>query len=356
MPNKFISNDELKKLLSFATNDERLALTKIIAGEAVQNPYEPLELQKEISLFGGNALANFFRNSGTGYIDIIDDVAGALEINGRPSYESELMYYDEIFYIKNEGNKNSSSAKFYRKEATELGNKYIEEYEQKIIIKVMENAYKQMKKEKEKVENNLEKIKKNENILKKDLQNKSKNLDSIIKDLNSKKFIFLNANNPEETEKLKKERKQLETKIEYINKEINDLPKKIKEQEKKLKEAKENLDNFNSNLSKTVNQYSSSSVGVITGTAGLITLANLGGFATYTFLTSFMSTVSFGTLGFGAYTAATSFLSVVIGPIGWAGLGLFTLFTLGKADMSKLVLVVATIGAIRQRIKYKEKT
>ena len=118
----------------------------------------------------------------------------------------------------------------------------------------------------------------------------------------------------------------------------------------------ERVEKFNEHLSETVLQFNSSSIGTITGTAGLMALANLGGFATYTFLTSMISALSFGTLGFGAYTAATSFLSVVIGPVGWTGLGLWALFSLGKPNMSKLVLIVATIGAIRQRVLYEKQT
>jgi len=143
------------------------------------------------------------------------------------------------------------------------------------------------------------------------------------------------------------------SKIRILEGKLEKMPKKIREKAEELKKAKDRLDNFDAQLSQTVNQYDSSQLGKITGTAGLMVLANLGGFATYTFLTSMMSTLSFGTLGFGTYTAATSFLSVVIGPVGWAGLGLWAIITLGKPDMNKMILLVATLSAIRQRTLYE---
>ena len=92
----------------------------------------------------------------------------------------------------------------------------------------------------------------------------------------------------------------------------------------------------------------------LTGGAGLIALGNIGGFATYTFLTTSLSTISMGTLGFSAYTAATSLLSVMFGPIGWASLGAIAVLTLGSPNTKKLIPIVATIGAIRQRIEYEK--
>lgn len=87
------------------------------------------------------------------------------------------------------------------------------------------------------------------------------------------------------------------------------------------------------------------------GAAGVMAIANLGGFATYTLMSSLMSAVSFGTLGFGAYTAASSMLSLAIGPIGWLALGSVAAYKLGKPELEKTIPFVATVGVIRQRIK-----
>jgi len=68
----------------------------------------------------------------------------------------------------------------------------------------------------------------------------------------------------------------------------------------------------------------------LTGTAGLMILAKLDWFVTYTFLTSAMSIISMGTLG------------------------LDILYSLGKPKLSKTIPIVATVGAIRQRVLYKK--
>ena len=91
----------------------------------------------------------------------------------------------------------------------------------------------------------------------------------------------------------------------------------------------------------------------LAGATGLIVLGNMGGFATYTLLTTSMSAITMGSLGFGVYTAATSILSVILGPVGWVGLGTYAVYAYGAPDYQKLISVVATIGTIRQRIKYE---
>lgn len=112
---------------------------------------------------------------------------------------------------------------------------------------------------------------------------------------------------------------------------------------------------FDQQITEVAKQFDSNITKNLTGTAGLMVLGNLGGFATYTFLTTALSTISMGTLGFGVYTAATSLLSVMLGPLGWAGLGLIGLYALGKPNYEKLIPIVAIIGAIRQRIKYEQR-
>lgn len=88
---------------------------------------------------------------------------------------------------------------------------------------------------------------------------------------------------------------------------------------------------------------------IAAGAGGLLMLGSLGGFATYTLLSSLLHAVSFGTLSFGAYTAASSALSVFLGPVGWAVLGAYSLFALGSPRQKKLVPVVLTIALIRRK-------
>lgn len=86
------------------------------------------------------------------------------------------------------------------------------------------------------------------------------------------------------------------------------------------------------------------------GTAGaLLVMGNLGGFATYTLMSTVMSAVSMGTLGFGAYTAASSVLSVVLGPVGIVGVGAVALYQVASPDARKSLQAIATIAMVRQR-------
>jgi hypothetical protein len=361
MSTKFISNSELVILLSKATPDERLGLTRLVDSDREQT-FDAGTLQEEISKFGGHGVSNWFRGGkGTGYLDIIDDVAETLKINDREPYSDSVKYYDESTYVTPiEGSK--IQPKYSVEKATQLGIKYALEHEQKIIVKVMENAYENMKKEKENAERKVLDLLFDQEKAEMSLPLRKKSLEETKSELSVSKKTLDNIENQDSDEytKAEKSARQLDKRVVVLEREVSSntkkvatLPQEISEKEGELDEAIQRLKNFDDHLSKTLSQYDTSNLGAITGTAGLMALANLGGFATYTFLTSAMSTLSFGTLGFGAYTAATSFLSILIGPVGWASLGLWTIFTLGKPDDSKLVLIVAMIGLIRQRVAHE---
>jgi len=246
---KFISNIELRKLLEQATYEERLSITKVL-DNSQDKPFSAEELQKEICWEGGHGVVNIFRGEGTGYLDIIDDVADELNIKSLPSYHLKVKYFDDNDLLR-----------FDKEVALQKGIEYAEKAEEKIILKLLEIIYDKL------------------------------------------------------------------------------------DDDKKLK--------FDEELNKVAQNYNTSMTAKLTGATGLIVLGNLGGFATYTFLTTALSTISMGTLGFGAYTAATSLLSIALGPVGWAGLGLVGVFAIGKPSYEKLIPIVAMIGAIRQRIKYE---
>ena len=264
MPKNFISNKELRKLLEQATEEEKLALTKLIK-EKKKSAYSAKKLQIKICELGGLDFVNYIREGGTGYLDILDGLLDKLDIEGFQEYD-EIEKFDRIVSPYNSLSipliNFDSPLEYKKSEAKKLGLDYAEKVEEKIILKLLEDAYENMS------------------------QEKRKNFDEQISLAATK---FGSSNNKE----------------------------------------------------------------LLTGTAGLLALGNLGGFATYTFLTSLMSTVSFGTLGFGAYTAATSLLSVLLGPVGWAGLGVFAAYSYSSPEYKKLIPIVATIGAIRQRVKYE---
>jgi len=119
--------------------------------------------------------------------------------------------------------------------------------------------------------------------------------------------------------------------------------------------SEEDRQKFDKGLQKVIGEQGSSSNSTLVGTAGLLVLGNMGGFATYTFLTTTMSALSFGTLGFGAYTMATSLLSVALGPVGWTALGIWAIFKLGQPNYKKLIPLVLTTALIRQRIIHENK-
>lgn len=97
----------------------------------------------------------------------------------------------------------------------------------------------------------------------------------------------------------------------------------------------------------------SPTVGKEAMTAGALTIANLSGFGLYlassTALGAITSAVGV-TLPFAAYTGLSSALSVIIGPIGWAALGLWVAHKLGKPDPFKLISIVLLVSNLRLRL------
>ena len=347
MPNKFLSNNELINLLEKATHDEQLALTKIF-DEDKKTPYNVKSLQEKIAKEGGHGVVNLFRGQGTGYLDILDDVADSLKIEDIASYSSTVQYYDEVYYIKNEkDDKPESTVKrlYNREEATKLGLEYATNTEEKIIIALIKKSYELMLKQKEDAENKLLKLQKDKSTKALDIKH------NYVKEKETAARINLEADD-EKKEELERQVSKIQNDIKRAIKKEQQLDKDITSTKKVIKDTKKRINDFNNTINEVAKKFDHNGLGTLTGTAGIMVLANLGGFATYTFLTSMMSVISMGTFGFGAYTAATSLLSIMIGPVGWAGLGIFAVFSLGKPNMSKLMLIVATIGAIRQRIKY----
>jgi uncharacterized protein YaaW (UPF0174 family) len=91
----------------------------------------------------------------------------------------------------------------------------------------------------------------------------------------------------------------------------------------------------------------------LSASAAFLVIGNLGGFATYTLMSTVLSAVSLGTLGFGAYTLASSMLSVVLGPAGWLSLAVYGVFKWGSADAGRVVRLAATCAMTSQRLREK---
>lgn len=85
---------------------------------------------------------------------------------------------------------------------------------------------------------------------------------------------------------------------------------------------------------------------------GALLAANLSGFQIYLMATTAVGAVS-GALGvalpFAIYTALTKSISIIIGPIGWAFLGLTVLLRLNQADWERLVPGIIYVSYIRHK-------
>jgi uncharacterized protein YaaW (UPF0174 family) len=159
MPARFISNEGLVQLLHAATIDERLALTKLLNPSAAV-PENPEILQRQISLTGGHGVANFFRGGGTGYIDIVDDVVDALKVEGVPGYYSvfkggiRVCELDQLTWlsqapesVKQRSDKGLRTQIYTQADVpmlTQMGHEYCALAEGKIVLKILEDAYKKM--------------------------------------------------------------------------------------------------------------------------------------------------------------------------------------------------------------------
>lgn len=114
-------------------------------------------------------------------------------------------------------------------------------------------------------------------------------------------------------------------------------------------------DAFDARLRDVAARFGERSTKGLAGAAGLLVIGNLGGFATFTLMSTVLSTISLGTLGFGAYTAASSALGLILGPVGWIALGLAGIHVLGKPSLKKTIPLVAQVAMLRQRIQMSQR-
>ncbi|MCM8569694.1 hypothetical protein NE848_09905 [Gramella jeungdoensis] len=86
-----------------------------------------------------------------------------------------------------------------------------------------------------------------------------------------------------------------------------------------------------------------------------LTSAQLSGFGVYLLATTALSTLGSAlglTLSFAAYTFLTSALSTIIGPVGWAALGLYTIWKVFDVNYKKLIPAIIYLHWLRE--KYME--
>lgn len=102
-------------------------------------------------------------------------------------------------------------------------------------------------------------------------------------------------------------------------------------------------------------QLPGSGIKGLTSSAAFLVVANAGGFATYMLMSTVISTLSVGIAGFGVYTAAASILHVLLGPVGWAALGVTAIYKLGGPNQQQCVQSVLAIAMLRSRLLNQER-
>lgn len=83
-----------------------------------------------------------------------------------------------------------------------------------------------------------------------------------------------------------------------------------------------------------------------------LTAAQVSGFWVYLLATSSLSFLSGAiglTLPFIAYTTLSTAIRVIIGPVGWIGMGLFTLWKINEVNYTKIIPAVIYIGWLREK-------
>jgi len=128
MPGRYYSNSELINLLNEANHDDRKLIAHLIDPD-LSRGCGASQLQDEICKLGGHGVSNFFRGKGTGYLDILDDVAKKLEIPDLPPY-----------YPTTDGNvpaistfDNYQNDEYTSEESIELGLNYAHDIEGRVI-------------------------------------------------------------------------------------------------------------------------------------------------------------------------------------------------------------------------------
>jgi uncharacterized protein YaaW (UPF0174 family) len=112
-------------------------------------------------------------------------------------------------------------------------------------------------------------------------------------------------------------------------------------------------DKFESEIKNIAKKYGKSGEWIKAGgvTSALVA-AELSGFSVYLLATSSLAAVSSGiglTLPFAAYTSLTTTIGTILGPVGWVGVGLYTLLKISGANYRKLVPSVLYIAMLRNK-------
>lgn len=301
----FTANQLLFSLLKKAKDDEKLQLTRVIEGDRKEpfkfhTAYEADKLCYEITIAGGNSLANTFRNQGNSYWDILDDVAKNVLKKEKFTRYSSIEQFDKVPYFNAKVKErakllclNDQNLDFSMHEYPDIEKTiYLNELENKpdLLKKYMPFASQQYRKEF------------NQHCLKLEEQ------------------IFL---------------KLLDLKYSSMN----------EEEKNKFDQAVREIAVEKGLTSGTMSK----------GVAGLILIGEMGGFTTYMLMSMFISKIGLGVLGFGVFTGASTLLGIILGPIGWIASGSWILWDAASPNKNKMAQIVVIIALIRLRLQEEEK-
>jgi uncharacterized protein YaaW (UPF0174 family) len=256
MATSYYSTRSISEVLSRATADERLAMTKVFDADA-RVAQSPEELTDTICSAGGHAIANWLRSQGVPYTELLHDVAKTLKVEGVQARTEVTRTGSTVGEMDERALNSAIDAKVVSTWRWSL-DEYIHRHEQEILKKFMADSYERMS------------------------------------------------------------------------------PAQRAEVDRKLAEL--------------AKQLPGSGAKGLTGSAALLAVANAGGFATYMLMSTVISTLSVGTAAFAVYTTASSILHVLIGPVGWAALGLTAIYRLGGPNQQKCVQSVLAIAMLRSRL------
>ena len=197
---------------------------------------------------------------------------------------------------------------------------------------------------------NSEEIKILSNILKLKEISKEQIIPELIK--NSKNLLEVLNDDPSYSSILEKIKNKL--KITENSKSDNDIEKAIAIKvlnDALSKMSIEQKNQFEKEIIKISDKENGYSYKVGTVFSAL-TAAQVSGFGVYLLATSTLSTLS-GIIGislpFAAYTGLSSAISVIIGPVGWIGAGLFTLWKINDVNFNKIIPSVIYISWLREK-------
>lgn len=106
---------------------------------------------------------------------------------------------------------------------------------------------------------------------------------------------------------------------------------------------------FDAEVEKLAAKYKKNAKGTALAFTAL-SIGQLSGFGVYVLASTLLGGLG---LSFGFFTGLSTLISVVIGPVGWIGLGLAALSQLGSPNYKKLLPVVVLVGIERQTARQR---